>query len=67
VGLRLENYPQLKMIAWQRDVNALVEEQEAFALYERNWQYVEKDALIPEEKYLIHRLTNEFGHGVMNV
>jgi hypothetical protein len=65
--LRLTDYPQLQLIAWNRSVDALIEEEEAFALYERNWRYVDEAALLPHERQLIARLTQAFGHGVMNV
>jgi hypothetical protein len=65
--LRLTDYPQLQLIAWNRSVDALIEEEEAFALYERNWRYVDEAALLPHERQLIAHLTQAFGHGVMNV
>lgn len=65
--LRLTDYPQLQLIAWNRSVDALIEDDEAFALYERNWRYVDEAALLPHERQLIEHLTQAFGHGVMNV
>jgi len=65
--LRLPDYPQLQLIAWNRQEDAWVEEEEAFALYERNWHHIDQDRLSPDERQLIERLTRTFGHGVMNV
>jgi hypothetical protein len=65
--VRLADFPQLKLIAWNRNADALIEEEEAFALYEREWRWVEQAALLPQERELIERLTQTYGHGVMNV
>jgi len=65
--IRLLDYPQLQLIAWNRQQDGLVEEEEAFALYERNWHYIDEASLCAHERQLIARLTRIFGHGVMNV
>jgi hypothetical protein len=36
-------------------------------LYEREWRWIEQDALLPAERALIERLKNQYGHGVLNV
>lgn len=65
--LRLADYPQLKLIAWNRRDDDLIDEQEALALYERNWCYVDKASLDQKERQLIDRLVQQYGHGIMNV
>ncbi len=45
----------------------MLDEEEAFALYEREWRWVEQDQLQPQERELIARLMQQFGHGVLNV
>jgi hypothetical protein len=65
--VRLADFPQLKLIAWNRNADALIEEEEAFALYEREWRWIEQVALLPQERELIDMLTQTYGHGVMNV
>ena len=65
--LRLNDYPQLRLIAWNLRDSDTVEECEAFSIYERNWRFVEQAQLIASEKALIAHLTKEFGRGVMNV
>lgn len=65
--LRLADYPQLKLIAWNRGEDALIDEQEALALYERNWRYVNEPGLSLKEKDLIQRLVQQYGHGVLLV
>jgi hypothetical protein len=64
--LILEEYPQLKMLAWNRALTTIGRE-EAFCLYEANWRWVEQDDVTEKEASLIKALTDEFGHGVMNV
>ena len=67
IKLRLLDYPQLKLIAWTRPGKESIDEKDAFALYERNWRFVDRDALTRRENSLITRLAKKFGHGVMNV
>lgn len=64
--LSIDKYPQLALLAWNRVVREITSE-EAFALYERNWRFVDVDALTPIEAALIERLARTYGHGVMNV
>ena len=65
--LKLNDFPQLRLIAWNLRNSDAVEEREAFSLYERNWRFVDQAKLDVSEKALIGRLTKQFGHGVMNV
>jgi hypothetical protein len=65
--LRVADYPQLRLIAWNRREDDLVDEDEALALYERNWRYVDQHALSQDERQLIDRLVRQYGHGVLNV
>ena len=59
--INLENYPQLKHLAWQvRGTNEL-KPAEALGIYERNWRHVETSALEPEERNLIEALRLAFG------
>lgn len=64
--LRIDDYPQLALLAWNRAVREITGE-EAFALYERNWRFVDTDCLTTDEAALIDRLTTQYGHGVLNV
>jgi hypothetical protein len=65
--IQLTDYPQLQFIAWNRQKDDFIEEEEAFSLYERNWRWVEQASLSVDERLLIERLTRIFGHGVLNV
>ena len=67
MAIHLNNVPQLRLIAWNLRDDDLVEEQEAFALYERNWRFVDQSLLLEHERALIKRLRDEFGAGLMNV
>jgi len=63
----LADYPQLRMLAWNRPADALLEDTEAFALYEANWRFVDKSALNHKEAALLERLTQEQGSGLLLV
>jgi len=65
--IQLADFPQLQLIAWNRQKDGFIEEEEAFALYERNWRWIEQASLSADERQLIERLTHVFGHGVLNV
>lgn len=65
--IRIADYPQLHLLAWSLNPDATLDEADAFALYEREWRWVEVSALLPHEQALIERLTQTYGHGVMNV
>lgn len=64
--LHIDDYPQLKLLAWNRAVRDIAGD-EALALYERNWRFVDTAALTDDEAALIARLTKQYGHGVLNV
>ncbi len=64
--LNVDEYPQLALLAWNRVVRQVTGE-EAFALYERNWRFVDPNTLTTAEAALIDRLTEQYGHGVLNV
>lgn len=64
--INLEDYPELKLIAWHRRPGTLMSEEEAFALYERNWRYIDPERLSPNEAALIEKLKRQYGRGVIN-
>jgi len=63
----IADYPQLRLIAWNRRPTDTITEEEAFALYEANWRFIEQDQLTLNERALIEHLTEVHGKGVMNV
>ena len=65
--LNLNQYPQLRELAWHMAPGQQVTEVEAFELYERNWRHVDQSLLEPAERALIDRLTIEVGGGVLLV
>lgn len=65
--LRINDYPQLRFIAWNRPGDQAISEEDAFALYERYWRFVDQRALEDHERALIEKLTNDVGHGHLRV
>lgn len=62
----VRDYPNLAAVTWNR-VDALITDEEAFRLYERNWRFVDTRTMPPHERALIARLTAKYGNGVLNV
>lgn len=60
------DYPELRLICWHRPSDQPMDEEEAFAIYERNWRYVDKELLSDAETALIERLKDTYGNGVIN-
>jgi hypothetical protein len=58
-------FPNLRLLCWNR-ADRLMTARDAFALYERNWRFVDQRALEPHERALIERLAREYGNGVIN-
>lgn len=58
-------FPELKALVWNRNPSRPIAANEVFALYERNWRFVDKDHLTEREQRLIQELTDEYGHGCM--
>lgn len=65
--VRIRDFPQLRLIAWNLPDGAALDDGEALALYERNWRLVDQGALLPHEKTLIERLANQCGRGILHV
>ena len=63
--VRIDDYPQLRDIAWSRS-DTHIQAREAFALYERNWRFVDVARLTVSERALLDRLAAEYGNGVIN-
>jgi hypothetical protein len=64
--LDLDAWPVLRELAWSRK-NRWILAEEALALYERNWRFVEPERLSKTEAALIDQLKNRYGGGVLNV
>ncbi len=61
----VREYPELALLCWNRS-DRFVPAREAFALYERNWRFVDQARLTARERALIDRLAQRFGNGVLN-
>ncbi len=60
--IRLDDYPQLRELAWQvGDGAEVLSPREALGLYERNWRHVRPDSLEPRERALLDALRRTFG------
>ncbi|WP_082168717.1 helix-turn-helix domain-containing protein [Mycolicibacterium chlorophenolicum] len=60
--IQVRDYPQLKALAWNLRDDVTLSDEEALALYERNWRHVDQEALNADEQELIQRLTRAAGH-----
>ncbi len=56
----------MKLLCWSRR-HRFVTTRDAFALYERNWRFVDEKHLGEHERTLIRRLAKRYGEGVLNV
>ncbi len=65
--IALNEYPQLKLIAWHLTAMSSVEEEEAFSLYEHNWRFIDQQQLTDRERQLIEYLKQNYGRGFLNV
>ncbi len=63
IMVRIADYPQLNAIAWNRPNGGSIDEAEALALYERNWEYVDNNALTPREEAFVQELATNYGNG----
>ena len=61
----IKDYPQLNFLLWNRKKAAVLTEEEAFALYERNWKHIDEKSLTQKEREFIDMLKEKFGYGVM--
>ncbi len=70
--IRLDEYPQLKRLAWQRhDVSKQSKPSEpteltageALNLYERNWRHIDHDGMPSHERALVQALADTLGGG----
>jgi len=65
--VRLADFPQLRLLAWNRSSDDVLDDHEALAFYEANWRFVDQARLSGEERALIDRLVTDVGRGVLLV
>jgi hypothetical protein len=63
--IHVADYPALADIAWSQH-RSYIPAREAFALYERNWRFVNLDKLDNRERALIENLSARYGSGVIH-
>lgn len=66
-GIVPAEFPELRKLAWNRDPARPVAAEEAFALYERNWRFVDREHLTEREARLIRALGKAFGRGFLPI
>ena len=59
-------FPNVKLLCWNRAA-AFLTGRDAFAVYERNWRFVDSGNMPEDERALIRRLAEKYGRGVLNV
>lgn len=59
--VRLDDYPQLKRLAWQLPGMVDLSPAEALSLYERNWRHVDQAGMAPSEQALVRQLVAQLG------
>ena len=64
--LDIDQWPSLRELAWNR-ADHWIPADEALALYERNWRFVDLQQLTQAESELIDHLKHRFGGGMLNV
>ena len=62
-SVRLDDYPQLKRLAWQLHGVSEIPPAQALSLYERNWRHVDQARLVPAERALVQALVASLGGG----
>lgn len=67
IEVRIDQYPQLRELAWNRRADDTITERDALALYERNWRYVDEDRMPADERAFLDRLIDQHGGGVLHV
>lgn len=65
--LRLADFPQLRLIAWNRHAGDELDEAEAFALYEAHRRHIDEASVTERERELMRRLTVSLGAGFRDV
>jgi hypothetical protein len=58
--------PQLTQLAWHRKDETLAEE-EALALFDRDWRHIARPKLEPAEREFIARMVERYGKEVLLV
>ena len=67
VHIALNDYPQLKQLAWQVHGVDVLSPREALTIYERNWRHLDLETMEPHEHNLVDALRQIFTGEIHNV
>ena len=65
IRVDVESYPNLKALCWSLAEPRLTR-RDAFAIYERNWRWIDTAGTSAHERAFIESLAREFGGGLIN-
>lgn len=65
--IRIDEYPQLKRLTWNRPGTNMLAERDALALYERHWDLVDAEDMTAHEREFLRRLGDKYGQGILHV
>lgn len=63
----IDDYPQLRSVCWSIRDGAEISGEDALKIYERNWEYVDGEAMSDDELVFLANLVLEHGNGVLFV
>ena len=63
--VQVDDYPNLRLLCWNVGTRC-ISRKHAFALYERNWRWLDVARAPDPERALIDDLAREFGRGLIN-
>lgn len=63
VPIILNEYPELRQLAWSIPGAESVTPQEALSLYERNWRHLDVERMTASERALVDELVRSVGGG----
>lgn len=61
--IKISDYPQLQMIAFNKHQDNFIDDFAALTLYEENWRFIEQDDLNSYERDFIHTLFRKYNRG----
>lgn len=67
MDIRIDHYPQLRQLCWNRPDDTVLDGRDALAIYERNWRFIDLDAMELEERDLLEKLVTAYGNGRLMV
>lgn len=62
-----DDYPELRLITWNRDRSRPLPAEEVFQIYEANWRHVDQRHLTDAERTMIEYLAATYGAGYLLV